>query len=161
MLNKELHEGINDQINKEMASAYLYLSMAAYLEGNNLSGSAHWMRKQAEEEMEHAMKMFDYMFDRGNQVTLLAIDTPPAEFSSPLDVFEQVLAHERKVTGLIHSLYALSIEHKDYAAQTFLQWFVNEQVEEERNADGIVQKLRMVGDKGHALLMIDRELGAR
>jgi ferritin len=135
--------------------------MAAYLEAINLNGSAHWMRVQAEEEMEHAMKFYDFVYDRGGKVELEAIDKPPTEFASPLDVFEKVYAHEQKVTGLINDLYALAVEEKDYASQVFLHWFIDEQVEEEKNADAIVQRLKFVGDKGHALLLIDRELAAR
>jgi ferritin len=161
MLDKKLLDAMNQQINKELYSAYLYLSMAAYLDGANLSGFAHWMRAQAQEEQEHALKFYDYIYERGGRVTLQAIDEPPAEFESVLAVFEETLAHEQKVTGLIDNLYALALEQDDYASQVFLQWFVSEQVEEEDNASQILETLKMVGEKGQALIMLDRELGQR
>jgi len=161
MIDKEMLARINDQINKELYSAYLYLSMTAYFESANLAGFAHWMRVQANEEMEHAMKFYDYVYDRGGQVVLEAIEKPPAEFDSPLDVFTKVYAHEQKVTGLINGLYKLALEKSDYPSQTFLHWFIDEQVEEEKNADAIVQRLKLVGEKAHGLLLLDRELAAR
>jgi len=161
MLDKKLLDAMNEQINKELYSAYLYLSMAAYLDSENLSGFAHWMRAQAQEEQEHALKFYDHIYERGGRVTLQAIDEPPAGFESPLAVFEETLAHERKVTGLINNLYAIALEQNDYASQAFLQWFVSEQVEEEDNASRILETLKMVGDKGQALVMLDRELGQR
>ena len=161
MIGKKMQDAINEQINKELYSAYLYLSMAAYLDSENLSGFAHWMRAQAQEEQEHALKFYDHIYERGGRVTLQAIDEPPAGFESPLAVFEETLAHERKVTGLINNLYAIALEQNDYASQAFLQWFVSEQVEEEDNASRILETLKMVGDKGQALVMLDRELGQR
>lgn len=161
MLGKKLEVKINDQINKELYSAYLYLSMAAQFEAENLPGFASWMKKQAAEEQEHAMKFFGYVNERGGRVVLEAIEKPETEFGKPVEVFAEVLAHEQKVTGLINDLYALALEEKDYASQSFLQWFIDEQVEEEASAGGILESLKMIGDKGHALLMIDHQLGAR
>jgi ferritin len=161
MLSEKLSRAINAQINHELYSGYLYLSMAAYFDGESLPGFAHWMRAQAAEEQEHALKFYDYVYERGGTVTLAAIDGPPTEFASPLAVFEQTLAHERKVTGLINDLYALAVEDKDYASQVFLQWFISEQVEEEDNATQIIDTLKRVGEKGQALVMLDRELGRR
>jgi ferritin len=161
MLNKKVQEAMNEQIKNELYSGYLYLSMSAYFEANNLPGFARWMRLQAEEEQEHALKFFDFVHDRGGRVVLQAIDQPPAEFESQLAVFELTLEHERKVTRLIHELYALALQENDYASQVMLQWFVDEQVEEEKNAEQIVETLKMVGDGGQALVMLDRQLGQR
>lgn len=161
MLGKKMQDAMNEQIKNELYSAYLYLSMAAYFETENLKGFAHWMRVQAEEEQEHALKFFDFIHERGGRVALHAIDQPPAEFESPLGVFEETLSHEQKVTSLIHDLYALALEESDYASQVFLHWFVDEQVEEEANATEILEQLKMVGDKTQGLLMLDRALGER
>ena len=161
MLNKTIQDAMNEQIKNELYSAYLYLSMSAYCEAANLSGFAHWMRVQAQEEVSHAMKFYEFIYGRGGRVVLQAINQPPVEFQSPLDVFEQTLGHEQKVTAMIHELYTLAVQEKDYASQAFLQWFVTEQVEEEDSATQIVETLKMIGDKRHALLMLDRELGGR
>ncbi len=161
MLNPTVQQALNDQVQKELHSAYIYLSMAAYFEAENLPGAAHWMRKQAGEEQEHAMKIFDFIIDRGGRVTLQAIDAPPATFASPLAVFEAAYAHEQKVTKSIHDLYALAVQEGDYPTQVMLQWFIDEQVEEEKNASAIMAQLRMVGDSPAALFMIDRQLAAR
>ncbi|NPV86506.1 MAG: ferritin [Anaerolineae bacterium] len=161
MLSKAMIDKMNDQIKNELYSAYLYLSMCAYFEDKDLPGFAHWMKIQAGEEQEHAMKFFEYLTDRGARVSLQAIDQPPAEFETPTAVFEETLAHEKKVTALIHSLYELAVSEKDYASQEFLNWFVKEQVEEEKNASAILATLKMTGDKGSALVMLDRELGKR
>jgi ferritin len=161
MLGKTLQDAMNEQIKNELYSAYLYLSMSAYCEAANLPGFAHWMRMQAEEEVSHAMKFYQFIHERGGRVVLQAIDQPPVEFQSPLNAFEQTLEHEQKVTAMIHDLYTLAAQEKDYASQAFLQWFVTEQVEEEDSATQIVETLKMIGDKGHALLMLDRELGRR
>ena len=161
MLSKSMQDAINEQIKNELYSAYLYLSMSAYCETNSLPGFAHWMRMQSQEEVEHAMKFFDFVNERGGRVVLQAIDQPPLEFESPRAVFEQTLEHERKVTGMIHSLYELALEEKDYAAQILLHWFIDEQVEEESSAAQILDTLEMIGDKGQALVMLDRELGKR
>lgn len=161
MLSKKLQDAINEQIKNELYSGYLYLAMSAYFEASNLPGFARWMRLQAAEEQEHALKFFDYLHDRGSRVTLKAIDQPPMDWDSPLAVFEDTLEHERKVTGLINKLYELALEGNDYPAQAMLQWFIEEQVEEEKNAEQIVATLKMVGEKGQALVMMDRALGQR
>ena len=161
MFSQKIRDAMNDQIQRELESAYIYLSMAAYFESSNLAGFAHWMKAQAQEEQTHAMKFFDFIYDRGGRVMLQAIPQPPADFVSPLDVFEKALAHEQKITGHINDLYALAVQEKDYASQTFLQWFVDEQVEEEKSAGEIVETLKMVGDKGQALYMLDRQLAQR
>jgi len=161
MYSKRVMELMNEQIKHELYSAYLYLSMSAYFEGESLPGFAHWMRVQAAEEQEHAMKFYDFIYERGGRVVLQAIDQPPAEFESLREVFKQTLEHEKKVTGLIEAMYTAAVEDKDYASQTFLNWFIDEQVEEEKNATDLLETLRMVGDKGSALIMLDRELGRR
>lgn len=161
MLGKVLEDAINEQINKELYSAYLYLSMSAYCESVNLPGFANWMRVQAQEELGHAMMLFDYVNDRSGRVVLKAIDQPIPVWKSPLEMFEQVLKHERKVTGLIDQLYALAVKENDYATQTQLQWFITEQVEEEKNAGAVVEQLRLIGDQTAPLLMLDKELSTR
>ena len=161
MFSQKIQDAMNDQIQRELESAYIYLSMAAYFESSNLAGFAHWMKAQAQEEQTHAMKFFDFIYDRGGRVMLQAIPQPPADLASPLDVFEKALAHEQKITGHINDLYTLAVQEKDYASQTFLQWFVDEQVEEEKSAGEIVETLKMVGDKGQALYMLDRQLAQR
>ncbi len=161
MLSKPMHDALNEQINHEFASAYLYLSMAAHCDAENLPGFAHWLRVQYREETEHGMKFYRYIYDRGNAVTLKAIPQPPTKFKSPLEMFKQVLDHEKKVTGLINDLYALATKEKDYATQATLQWFITEQVEEEKNATAIIEMLKMVGDSPISLMMADRQLAAR
>lgn len=161
MFSSAMEKAINDQIQKELYSAYVYLSMAAYFEANNLTGAASWMRLQHQEEQVHAMKFFDFINDRGGRVVLQAIQQPPTDFASPLAVFEGALAHEQMVSKSIHDLYALAVKENDYPTQAMLQWFINEQVEEEKNASAIVAQLRMIGDSPAALFMIDQQLGAR
>ena len=161
MLSNAVEKAINDQIKNELYSAYLYLSMSAYLESANLPGMARWMRLQSDEEMSHAMKFFDYVYDRGGRVVLQAIDQPPAEFGSPLDVFEKALAHEKKVTGMINQIYDLAVKENDYPSQIELQWFITEQVEEEKSAGDIVELLKVIGDHGPSIIMVDTQLGAR
>lgn len=161
MLGEAIQDAMNEQIKNEFFSAYQYLSMAAYCEAENLPGFAHWMRTQAREENEHAMKFYDFILDRDGRVELRAMDQPRVEFGSPLEVFEGALGHERKVTAMINDLYALATDERDYASQTFLQWFVTEQVEEEKNASDVVETLRMIGDSKEALFLLDRELGQR
>lgn len=161
MLSKTLLDEMNEQIKHELYSAYLYLSMAAQSEAMNLPGFAHWMRLQAQEEVGHAMRFYHFIYDRGGRVVLQAIDQPPVEFASPLAMFEQTLEHERKVTARINHIYSLAVQEKDFASQSFLDWFVDEQVEEEKNASSILETLKMIGEKGHALVMLDRELGKR
>jgi len=161
MINKHVEEAINEQIKNEFFSAYLYLSMSAYCEFINLPGFAQWMRMQYEEEMAHALRLFDFLIDRDGTVDLRVIDKPAAEFKSPLRVFEDVLAHEQKVTKMIHDLYALSVKENDYPTQVEMQWFITEQVEEEKNAGDVVQRLKLAGDDNTALLMLDREMSNR
>ncbi len=161
MASKDLKDAMNKHLNKELYSAYLYLSMAAYFEAGNLPGFAGWMRAQAKEEYEHGMKFWTYIYDRGGSVTLLAIDQPPSQFGSCLDAFSQAYEHEKEVTSDIHELYRRAVADKDYASEVFLQWFVSEQVEEEKTAGQIVDTLKMVGDSSAALLMLDREMSAR
>ncbi len=156
-----VRDAMGEQIKHEFYSAYLYLSMAGSFEVANLTGFAHWMREQAREEMEHAVKFFDFLLDRGEQVQLQAIEAPPYAFRSPLDTFEQALEHEKEVTSLIHGLYELAVRENDYPAQVLLNSFVTEQVEEEKSATEIVERLRMAGEDGAALLILDREIGAR
>ncbi len=152
-------DAMGEQIRYEFYAAYLYLSMAGSFETANLSGFAHWMRAQAREEQEHALKFFDFLLDRGEEVRLRSIEEPPYAFRSPLDTFEQALEHEKQVTSLIHDLYDLAVRENDYPAQVFLNWFVSEQVEEEKSATEIVERLRMAGEDGPALLLLDREMG--
>jgi ferritin len=161
MLSKKMQDALNGQINAELYSSYLYLSMSACFESTNMPGMAAWMRVQAEEEKMHAMKIFDFVADRGGRVTLAAIAAPPTEWESPLAAFEAAYGHEQKVTGLINELVKLSREENDPATDIFLQWFVTEQVEEEKTADDIVQKLKMVQGQLAALYLLDKELGAR
>src|SRR5918996_2439115 len=156
-----VREAMSEQIKHEFYSAYLYLSMAGSFETANLPGFARWMRKQSEEEREHAMKLFDFLLDRGEQVQLLPIDQPPHAFRSPLDTFEQALEHEKEITSRIHELYDLSVQEGDYPAQVMLNWFVTEQVEEEKVATEIVERLKMADDDSAALLLLDRDLGER
>jgi ferritin len=162
MISKKMSAAINEQINKELYSAYLYLAMAAQAEALNLPGFAAWFGVQAKEEVGHAMKFFKYLVEQGARVELDGIAKPPVSFKSPGDMFEKTLEHERKVTASIHALMDLAIKENDHATQSFLRWYVDEQVEEEANASAIVAKLEMIGaDAGPALLMLDHELGAR
>jgi ferritin len=161
MLSKKIEEALNEQINAELYSAYLYLAMAAYFESMNLHGFAHWMKGQTMEEYNHAMKMFDFLNQCGNRVVLKSISEPPVAWESPLAVFEATYKHEQAVTGRIGILVNLAITEKEHAAANFLQWFVKEQVEEEASAADIVQKLKMTADSATGLMFIDSELGKR
>ena len=156
-----MEEAINQQINAELYSAYLYLSMSSYFKSVNLAGFANWMKIQAQEEVTHAMKFYDYLIERGGRATMLPIDAPKTTWSSPLSVFEETYKHEQKVTGLINNLMNLALAEKDHASVNMLQWFIDEQVEEESSADEIVQKLKLVGDRGSGLFMLDQQLGQR
>lgn len=161
MISQKMQDALNEQINAELYSAYMYLAMSAYFESTNLRGFANWMKIQAQEETSHAMKIYGFVCERGGRVTLKAIDTPPAEWESPLDVHQATYKHEQKVTSLINKLVDLAIKENDHATKGFLQWFVDEQVEEEASADEIVQQLKMIKDSTGALFMIDHHLGAR
>jgi len=161
MISDELQDAINEQIKYELYSAYMYLAMSADCSDRNLSGFAHWMRMQAQEEVAHGMRFYDFLIERGGRVELHSIDKPPFEFGSPLQIMEQSLEHERFVTSRINALYDLSVEAQDRPAQVMLQWFISEQVEEEASIDEIVQRMKMFGSDGPALFMLDRDLGAR
>ena len=161
MLNPKIQDAFNHHLNQEFFSAYLYLSMASYLEARNLSGMAQWMRIQVQEELFHGSKFIDFVHERGGRVVLKAIEAPKIDWDSPLQVFEEAYQHECVISGMINKLVDLAIAESDHAANSFLQWFVNEQVEEEATVETIVNKLRMVGDNGVALFMLDNELGNR
>jgi len=161
MISKKMEEALNAQVNAELYSAYLYLSMESYFQSLNLNGFANWMRVQTQEEVSHAMKIYDFINERGGRALLKGIDAPPTEWNSPLAVFKAAYAHEQKVTGLINGLVDLAIKEKDHATNSFLQWFVNEQVEEEASADEIVQQLKMMEKAPGGMFMLDRELGQR
>ena len=161
MAPQQVVEAFNAHLNKEFYASYLYLSMAAYCQSINLPGFARWLRLQSQEELSHAMKFFDFLDDRDARVQLAGVQQPPADFESPQRLFEQVLAHEQAVTKEIDQLYGLAVELNDYASQVFLQWFISEQVEEEKTASEIVENLKLIGDDKTGLLMLDRELGRR
>jgi ferritin len=160
-MDKEMQEALNKQLNAEIYSAYLYLSMSAYFHSINLDGFANWMRVQWQEELAHGLKFYDYVNERGGRVTLQPVEAPPSQWDSPLAVFENVYRHEQKVTGMINKLVDLAVETRDHATNNFLQWFVSEQVEEEASADEVLQKLNLVGDDASGLFMVDRELAQR
>ncbi len=161
MFTKKMQQAMNDQIHHELESAYIYLSMAAYFGAENYPGFSEWMKLQFEEEMVHAFRFYDYIHSRGERVILQAIEQPPSDFASPLAAFETALGHEQKISADIHNLYALATEEKDYPSLSFLQWFVDEQVEEEENVSAIVADLKRVSGVPQAMLMLDRELGQR
>ena len=161
MLKPTIQDALNKQINEELFSAYLYLSMAAYFESTNLKGMARWMRFQTKEEMGHAMKFIDYVNERAGRVLLAAIKTPKTDWEGPADVFQDVHEHECRISGLINELADLALTEKDHATGTILQWFITEQVEEEATALDVVGKLKLVGDNGVAIFMLDAELGQR
>ena len=160
-MNKKLVDAFNEQIKNEIYSGYLYLAMAAYCETQSLSGFAQWMKMQAKEELEHAMKMFGFLGDVGETVVLEAIPKPPATFTSIQDVFKKTLEHEKKVTGMIDTLFNLARKVGDNAAEIFLQWFVTEQVEEEKHATEILEMLKRIKPDSGQMIMLDRELGKR
>lgn len=161
MLSKKMQAGLNDQIRKEIASGYLYLAMSAWLESQNMSGAAHWMRAQYKEELDHAAKLFAYAHTRNGRVILEAIEKPASEFGNLKETFEATLAHEQKVTASINKLYELAIAEKDYAAQIELQWFIKEQVEEENTVQDILLQIEACNARPHLMLMIDKRLGKR
>lgn len=161
MLNQAMESALNEQIKEELSSAYTYLGMAAYCESNNYPGMAHWLEMQAREELEHAMKLYRHVNDRGGKVALKALPEPGAQFDSLVALFEKVLAHEQKITAMIHNLYGLAMEQKEYASIPILQWFINEQVEEEKSASDVCNMVKMAGVGPQALMLLDRELAKR
>lgn len=160
-ISKKMEKAINKQINAELYSSYLYLSMAADLDKKGLAGFSHWMKTQAQEELYHAMKFYDFVVERGGTVILDTIEGPQTEWKAPLDIFQGAYKHEILVTNLINDLVELAIKEKDHASNNFLQWYVKEQVEEEASADEIVQKLKLIGKNGNGIFMLDKEVGAR
>ncbi len=160
-MNAAVQDAFNEQIKNELSSGYLYLSMSGHFDHENLPGFARWMRLQAQEELAHGMRLFDYVLRRGERIDLQDIDAPPTEFGPPLSVFESLLEHEQAVTGMIHRLFELSGEEGDWAAQQELQWFIAEQVEEEDSAATARDQVRMAGDDPAALLMLDQQFGSR
>ncbi|MCI5142433.1 MAG: ferritin [Candidatus Electrothrix sp. ATG1] len=161
MLKEKILKALTHQINAEMYSGYLYLSMESYFHSVSLSGFATWMRMQAQEELSHAMKLYDFVNERGGRVILDTINRPDAEWESPLAAFEQIMAHEEKVTTLINALMDLAITEQDHATKIFLQWFVSEQVEEEASVGGVLNKLRLIQNDSSGLFMLDAEMAKR
>ncbi len=161
MLDERMEETLNFQFNRELYSGYLYLAMAAYFEDQDLSGFANWMRIQAQEELSHAMKFYDYIVRRGGRAVMADIEAPENEWESATTVFEQVYEHEQMVTGLINKLVDLALELKDHATHNFLQWFVAEQVEEEESASGVLQKVKLASESKSGIYMLDQELAQR
>lgn len=161
MIKEKVLKALNSQLNAELYSAYLYLSMEAYFESTDLNGFANWMRVQVQEELTHAMKFYDYIVRRGGRVTLPSIEEPPSEWESPQATFEHVYKHEQNVTGLINSLVDLAMSESDHATSNFLQWFVAEQVEEEESSNGVLQKVKLAGESPGGLFMLDSELAQR
>lgn len=161
MAGEKINKALNEQIKYELDSAYLYLSMASHCESINLNGFASWMKSQSKEEYEHAMKFYNFLHERGAEVELLPIDKPPKSFGSPIELFKKALENEQKVTQLIHKLYETALNTNDYPAQVMLHWFIEEQVEEENMVQDIIEQLKLAGDQGAALLMMDRQLGQR
>lgn len=158
MLSKDVQDAINTQIRNEYYSSYLYLSMSAYCESLNFSGFATWLRRQSNEELEHAMRLYDYIIDREGRVILESIDKPPSEFGTLTEIFQQVLEHEKEVTGMINQLYELASSENDHATAVELQWFIKEQVEEEKSATDILENVKLAGDDSAALLILDKQV---
>lgn len=161
MISKKMLDALNNHLNEEFYSSYLYLSMAAYFEDKNLNGFANWFKLQAQEEWAHGMKFYDFINQTGGKVTLKAIKAPKTTWKSIMEIFKETLAHEKHITGLINKLVGQAMQAKDYATNNFLQWFVTEQVEEEATVEEILNKLEMIGDAKSGLFMLDRELGSR
>lgn len=161
MISESMQTALSEQLNREFSSAYLYLAMSAYCSHREFNGAAHWFRLQYDEEHLHGNKVYDYLIDQGVRVPLQPIDQPDADFGSLLSVFESSLAHEQEMTARLNDLSNQALGEKDHATYNLLQWFVNEQVEEEATLGAIIAKLRLVGDDGYGLLMIDNELGMR
>lgn len=161
MINEKIEKALNAQINKELFSSYLYLSMSSYFESKNLTGMAAWMKIQADEEHLHAMKFYAYVIQKGGRVLLASIEAPKSDWKSVVEVYEETYTHEKFITASIDELVNLSLEVKDHATNNFLQWFVTEQVEEEANVTKIIDDLKMIGDNSYGIFMLDRELGTR
>ncbi len=161
MISKKLQIAINEQINKELFSEYLYISMQAWFANQNLDGFANWMDAQGKEERFHALKFYNYLLERGGKVELKAIEQPTIDFGTPLKAFTAVLKHEQFISKSINDLMDIAIKENDHACKSFLQWFVDEQVEEETNAEKVIAKLKMIGDNSYGILMLDTELGTR
>jgi ferritin len=161
MLKQKIQDALNHQINQELFSEYIYLAISACCQTMGLQGFAHWYSVQSGEERTHAMKIYNFILDRGGKVKLEAIEAPGSEFGTPVQIAQKALEHERRVTGQIEKLYELAVKEGDYPAQVMLQWFISEQVEEEKNAGLLIDQLTMVGDDRSALLMLDMELGKR
>ena len=161
MISNTIQNALNGQLNAELYAAYHYLAMSAYFQSTNMDGFATWMRTQAQEELMHAMKIYDFVNEREGEVELQEVKAPPMKWGGPLAVFQNAYEHEKGVTGQIHALVDLSLEERDHATNTFLQWFVTEQVEEEVTASDIVHKLRLVGNDGNGLFLLDRDMGQR
>jgi len=161
MIKPKILNILNKQINEELYSSYLYLSMSNYFSSLNLDGFAKWMRMQSQEEYGHGMKIYDYILQRNGKATLVKIETPKAVWKSPLEVFQETLKHEQHISACIHNIVNLAIQEKDHPTTNFFQWFVGEQVEEEANAANILEKMKMVGDNKSGLFMLDREMGQR
>lgn len=161
MINEKVSKVLIEQVNKELYSAYLYLSMSAYFSNIGLLGFANWMRVQVQEEQAHAMLMYDFLINRGEKVTLAAIDAPPSDWKSPINVMETALSHEEYVTSLINNIIGVAEEVKDRATMSYFNWFVDEQVEEEANAQDIISKLKLIGDDKSALYLLDKDLSTR
>lgn len=160
-MNKKMLDALNKQINEEFNSAYIYLAMAAHLESENLPGMAAWMKAQYQEEIEHGMKFYGHIIERGGKPILKALDTPKADYSGVKEIFEAALKHERHITKCINDLYDLAVEEKDRPAQIMLQWFIEEQVEEEDNVGGVLDTINMIGEDGRSLYLLDRQLASR
>lgn len=161
MINKKVEKAINGQIQAEFYSAYLYLSMSAYFESTNYKGFANWLKVQTQEELTHAMKFYNFLLDREGKVELQAIEQPPADFASPLEAFKAAHGHEKKVSKMIHGLYELARQEKDYPFEQFLHWFIEEQVEEEANALEVVEDLKKINNDSNGMLILDQKLGVR
>lgn len=161
MISKQMAEALNDHLNKELYSSYLYMSMSSHAHHIGLKGFANWFNVQVQEELLHVQRAYHYLLDQGAKVILEAIDKPPTDFKSALDLFETTLNHEKQVTARINDLVGIANKENDYATANMLQWFVDEQVEEETTADDIIRKLKLVGNDGTGLFMIDKELSAR
>lgn len=161
MLSKKMEQTLNEQVNAELYSSYLYLSMSAYFESKNLKGFSKWLKIQSEEEYAHAMKIFNYILERSGKPLLMEIKSPPNHWEKPVDAFENVYGHEKKVTSMINNIMALAEDEKDYATRSMINWFIDEQVEEEANASYIYDVLKMIGDSTNGLFALDHQLGKR